>query len=51
MHAPKFAAEALAPYMAGCDVTGEDIFPVSYPPGKHSDLPNKELSVVGVEWS
>jgi hypothetical protein len=35
--------------MAGTDVTGEDIFPIGYPPGKHSDLPNKELSVVADE--
>ncbi len=49
LHAPKFAASVIAPYMAGCDVTGEDIFPIGYPMGKHSDLPNKELSVVADE--
>jgi len=49
LHAPKFAASVIAPYMVGCDVTGEDIFPIGYPLGKHSDLPNKELSVVADE--
>jgi hypothetical protein len=49
LHAPKFTADVIAPYMPGCDVTGEDIFPIGYPPGKHSDLPNKELSVVADE--
>lgn len=48
-HAPKRDWQTRVPYMAGCDITGEDIFPVGYPPGKHSDLPNKGLSVVGDE--
>ena len=47
--APKFTAETLAPYSAGCDFTGEDIFPIGYPLGKHSDMPNKQISVVGDE--
>lgn len=47
--APKYPAERLAPYSAGCDITGEDIFPIGYPLGKHSDMPNKQISVVGDE--
>ena len=49
LHAPKFTADVIAPYMAGTDITGEDIFPIGYPMGKHSDMPNKELSVVADE--
>ena len=49
LHAPKFTADVIAPYMPGCDITGEDIFPIGFPMGKHSDLPNKELSVVADE--
>jgi hypothetical protein len=40
-------AEAIAPYTAALDVTGVDIFPVSYPPGKHARRDNREISVVG----
>ncbi len=29
------------------DITGVDIYPISYPPGTHSLLPNKEISLVG----
>jgi hypothetical protein len=34
-------------YDAGWDVGGIDIYPVSYPPGVHSEEKNKELSMVG----
>jgi hypothetical protein len=34
-------------YDAGWDVGGIDIYPVSYPPGVHSEQKNKELSMVG----
>jgi hypothetical protein len=49
LHAPKFKPEVLSPYMPFCDVTGEDIFPIAYPGGGHSDLPNKQISVVADE--
>ncbi|HEV2293417.1 MAG TPA: hypothetical protein VGR35_06145 [Tepidisphaeraceae bacterium] len=29
------------------DITGVDIYPISYPPGLHSLLPNDEISLVG----
>lgn len=48
MQAPRGTVEDLRPYCAACDITGLDIYPVSYPPGKNSLLTtNKELSMVG----
>src|SRR5205085_12684813 len=46
-HAPRGTVETLRPYNAAADITGADIYPVGYPPGAHSLLPNKELSMVG----
>jgi hypothetical protein len=37
----------LVPYRPAFDITGADIYPVAYPPGRHSDLPNRDISVVG----
>jgi hypothetical protein len=45
--APLQPVATLVPYRKAFDVTGADIYPVAYPPGKHSDLPNKDISVVG----
>ncbi len=45
--APRGTIESLKPYSAVYDVGAIDIYPVSYPPGLHSDIPNKSLSVVG----
>ena len=45
--APLGPAGGLLRYRPAFDVTGADIYPVSYPPGEHSDLPNKDISVVG----
>jgi hypothetical protein len=36
----------LQPYARACDITGMDIYPIAYPPGKHGHFPNKEISVV-----
>ena len=47
MQAPRGTVQSLRPYNAACDITGADIYPISYPPGIHSLLPNKELSMVG----
>ena len=47
IQAPRGTVSELAAYEPAYDVTGCDIFPVAYPPGMHSDLPNKEISVVG----
>jgi len=45
--APRGTVEQLKPYSAAADVLLLDIYPVGYPPGTHSLLPNKEISMVG----
>ena len=45
--APRGSIESLKPYNSVYDVGAMDIYPVSYPPGVHSDLPNKNISVTG----
>ena len=45
--APRGTVDSLKPYNSAYDVGAIDIYPVSYPPGVHSDLPNKNISVTG----
>lgn len=45
--APRGTIESLKRYDPAYDVGAIDIYPVGYPPGMHSHLPNKNLSVVG----
>jgi hypothetical protein len=45
--APLGPVSDLIRYRPAFDITGADIYPVGYPPGAHSDLPNKDISVVG----
>jgi hypothetical protein len=45
--APRGTIDTLRPYNAACDIIAADIYPVGYPPGTHSLLPNKEISMVG----
>jgi hypothetical protein len=45
--APRGTIESLKRYQPFYDIGAMDVYPVSYPPGVHSDLPNKSLSVVG----
>jgi hypothetical protein len=47
IQAPLQPVANLVPYRPAFDITGADIYPVGYPPGAHSDLPNKDMSVVG----
>lgn len=47
IQAPRGTVESLRPYNAASDIIGMDIYPISYPPGTHSLLPNKTLSLVG----
>jgi hypothetical protein len=47
IEAPLGAVAALAPYSAALDITGADIYPVSYPPGAHAGGTNTDISVVG----
>ena len=52
VQAPRGSVAGLVPYRPAFDIGGVDIYPVSYPPGIHSDQPNKDLSVVGdvTQW-
>lgn len=45
--APRGTLESLKTYNPVYDVGAIDIYPISYPPGVHSDLPNKNISVTG----
>ncbi len=47
IQAPRQSVATLTAYRPAFDITGADIYPVGYPPGAHSDLPNKDISVVG----
>ena len=49
-HAPRGTVADLQPYNAAADILAIDIYPVSIPPGKHSLLANKEISMVG-DWT
>ncbi len=52
VQAPRGTATDLAPYTPTFDIGGVDIYPVSYPPGRHltSTYPNHEISCVG-DWT
>jgi hypothetical protein len=52
IHAPTKASLPLGPYMDACDVTGVDIYLIAYPPGRHSDFGNREMSIVSdvTQW-
>lgn len=47
IQAPRGTVESMRPYNPAGDILGADIYPVSYPPGIHSLLPNREISLVG----
>ena len=47
IQAPRGTVQSLRPYNAAADIIGTDIYPVGYPPGTHSLLTNKNLSLVG----
>ena len=50
--APRGTIESLKAYDSAYDVGAIDIYPIGYPPGTHSHLPNKNISVVGdyAQW-
>ena len=50
IQAPGSTAAQLTPYRPAFDLTGMDIYPVSYPPGVHGGAANKGVSVVG-DWA
>jgi len=47
IQAPRGTVESLRPYNVASDIIGMDIYPLGYPPGGHSLLTNKNLSLVG----
>jgi hypothetical protein len=47
VQAPRSPVAELVPYRPTFDITGVDIYPVSYPPGVHSDTGNADINVVG----
>jgi hypothetical protein len=49
IQAPRGTVESLKRYNPVYDITGFDVYPISYPPGKHSQFvkENAELSMVG----
>jgi hypothetical protein len=50
IQAPGSTVAQLTPYRPAFDVTGMDIYPVSYPPGIHGGSSNKGVTVVG-DWA
>jgi hypothetical protein len=52
IQAPEHKALPLEDYVPAGDIMGMDIFPIEYPPGRHGDFPNKEISVVAdcTQW-
>jgi hypothetical protein len=47
VQAPISPLAQLIPYRPAFDVTGADVYPVSYPPGEHTQTANRDISVVG----
>ena len=45
--APLGTVAQLVPYRPAFDITGADVYPVSYPPGEHTQTANTDISVVG----
>lgn len=47
IQAPRGTLADLVPYRPAFDITGADIYPVSYPPGSHADTANRDITLVG----
>jgi hypothetical protein len=47
IQAPIGTVAQFTPYRPAFDVTGADVYPVSYPPGAHTKAGNRDISVVG----
>lgn len=47
IQAPLGTVAQLTPYRPAFDITGADVYPVSYPPATHTETANKDISVVG----
>src|SRR5207244_59493 len=44
IQAPRGTVADLIPYNASSDIQGTDIYPISYPPGVHSEGVNKDIT-------
>jgi hypothetical protein len=47
IQAPRGKVADLVPYRPAFDITGADIYPISYPPGIHADTANPDITLVG----
>lgn len=47
IQAPRATLAQLSQYRPAFDITGADIYPVSYPPGKHAGRRSRDIGVVG----
>jgi hypothetical protein len=47
IQAPLGTVGQLTPYRPAFDLTGADIYPISYPPGKHAGRRNSDIGIVG----
>jgi hypothetical protein len=47
IQAPRGTAAELAKYRGSFDITGADVYPVSYPPGVHAGRKQRDLGIVG----
>jgi hypothetical protein len=47
VQAPMGTVDSMREYNDTMDITGQDVYPISYPPGVHSKLPGRELSLIG----
>jgi hypothetical protein len=50
VQAPRGSVERMKRYNDGWDIGGIDIYPISYPPGVHTQRANKDISMVG-DWT
>jgi hypothetical protein len=50
VQAPRGSVDRMKRYVDGWDIGGIDIYPISYPPGVHSELANKDITMVG-DWT
>jgi hypothetical protein len=47
VQAPVGTVAELTPYRRAFDITGADVYPIAYPPGRHAATANRDISVVG----
>ncbi|HZO98108.1 MAG TPA: hypothetical protein VFB42_12125 [Gaiellaceae bacterium] len=47
VQAPRNTVAELTPYRPAFDITGADVYPVAYPPGRHAGTPRRDVGVVG----